>query len=94
MEAASAVQLPEAFQAIGAATSVCQLGTFTYDGQEVMTDAQQAQAPAIMGAFNAEAQKFNLKHRLSVPESERAAQLLQDVTDKLNALLADVLSNP
>ena len=36
----------------GVALSLCQLGTYSYDGAEVMTDEQQQEAIDLMTAFN------------------------------------------
>ena len=85
---------PVAEQVIAAAQSVCQLGTATYDGKEVMTDAQQERAPVIMGTANAELAKVDFAKPITPEIAEHISAALVKAGNDLNSLLSDVLANP
>lgn len=87
----STVTVMSANDLIGGFQSLCQLGTTTYDGAEVMTDAQQVQATDIMGAYNTTIEPL-LVNSHATPSA--VAAVITAALGQVNALLDAVLANP
>lgn len=81
--------------AIASALSLCQLGTTSYDGSEVMTDEQQENATVAMLVANNAAQM--LHDRLHGADTQRFAAEICAWADEFNgeasAILNDVVAN-
>lgn len=73
--------------AIANAQSLCQLGTFTYDGVEVMTDAQQLRATNMMLALNDVVLPIV---ELSQRDKHVIREAVSEFIDVAEALLAEV----
>ncbi len=76
----------------GVALSLCQLGTAEYDGEDVMTEAQQLQATQIMGAFNTEIAPYSDIRK----PGDRSSIMdgLSSFNNSGDELLAEVQANP
>lgn len=76
--------------AIANAQSLCQLGTFTYDGVEVMTDAQQLRATNMMLALNDVVLPIVELGHLSQRDKHVIREAVSEFIDVAEALLAEV----
>lgn len=83
---------PDAQVAIGNAQSLCQLGTFTYDGVEVMTDAQQLRATDMMRDLNDVVLPIIEAGGFSPHDRRVIHQAIVKFIDLAEALLAEVSS--
>jgi hypothetical protein len=68
--------MPNARLAAHLALTLCQLGTTSYDGAEVMTDDQQKLATQIMDDFNIAAITVDASRRFDGKEHARADMML------------------
>lgn len=78
-------------QLIGGFESLCNLGTSTYDGAEIMSDEQQESAAALMGAYNDAVEPLLLANGASTARA--VADLITATHGKVYALLAAVTAN-
>lgn len=78
-------------QLIGGFQSLCNLGTGTYDGVEIMTDAQQAEAVTRMSAYNDDLGNLLVNAH---PNRDKICALIARVLDDVNVLLDAVTNNP
>ena len=86
--------LPNARLAAHQALTLCQLGTTTYDGEEVMTEPQQERATAIMGEFNDAAARVDASHPFNHREVSIVDTMLVIFNRNAQQLIDDVLANP
>lgn len=75
-------------QLIGGFESLCELGTGTYDGAEIMTDEQQESASALMGAYNDAVEPLLLAAGTSTARA--VSDLIVSTHSRVYALLAAV----
>lgn len=86
--------MPNARVAAHQALTLCQLGTTSYDGKEVMTDDQQERATKIMGEFNDAARTVDTRVTFSPREFAHADMMLAIFNNKAQFLIDEVLANP
>lgn len=75
-------------QLIGGFQSLCNLGTSTYDGAEIMSDEQQESASALMGAYNDAVEPLLLAAGQATARA--VADLIVATHGRVYALLAEV----